>query len=92
MPPYSWLHLESVFWVLFGGLAFALAIILARASRYLSFTLKKRSEEELEQETHTFAGIIKEQNRPVPVFIWVMIVGYFIWAVGYVIFSGEMGL
>jgi hypothetical protein len=92
MPPYSWIHLESLFWVLAGGLIVASAIILARASRVWSFSLKKRTDKEIEEETHEFAGILSEGNRPVPIFIWLVIVGYFIWATAYVVFSGIRGL
>ena len=92
MPPYSWIHLESVWWMWGGGLMVATAIILARASRYYSFTLKRRSEEELQKETHTFADAVEEQNRPVPVFIWLVAIGYVLWAISYVVFSGARGL
>ena len=92
MPPYSWIHLESVWWVIGGGLMVATAIILARASRHYSFTLKKRSEEDLVRETHRFGDAVEEQNRPVPVFIWLVAIGYAVWAIGYIIFSGKHGL
>ncbi len=92
MPPYKWIHIESVYWLLAGGLVFALAIILARASRHLGFSFRKRTEQELEAETHEFGGGVTEQNRPMPLFIWLVTVGYFIWAVAYVIFSGARGL
>ena len=92
MPPYNWIHIESVFWVLLGGLGVALAIILARGSRSMSFTLKGRSDEDMEKDTHAFAGHVEEQNRPVPVFIWLMLIGYILWAVGYVIYIGKAGL
>jgi hypothetical protein len=78
--------------MLAGGLMVATAIILARASRHYSFTLRKRSEAELIEETHTFGDAVKEQNRPVPVFIWLVAIGYVIWAIGYVVFSGVRGL
>ncbi len=92
MPPYSWIGLESVFWVLFGGLIVTLAIILARASLTYSFTFRKRTDDELEAETHHFANAVSEQNRPMPMFIWLVTVGYFIWAIAYVLFSGAFGL
>jgi hypothetical protein len=75
-----------------GGLMVATAIILARASGHYSFTLKKRSEEELQQETHTFGNVVQEQNRPLPVFIWLVAIGYVIWAISYIVFSGSRGL
>ena len=92
MPPYHWIHLEGVFWIIAGGVVLTAAIVLARWSRSSSFTFKKRSEKELEEETYEFAGILKEQNRPVPMLIWLVGVGYFIWAALYVVFSGTRGL
>ncbi len=91
MPPYSWIGLESVFWVLFGGLVISIAIILARGSLAFSFAFRKRSNKELEAETHDFAGAVKEQNRPIPVFIWLVTLGLFVWAVAYVLYSGAFG-
>ena len=92
MPPYSWIGLESVFWVLAGGGLITVTIIMARGSLYESFSFRKRSEEELEKETHVFGGHVSEQNRPVPIFIWLVFIGYFIWATAYVIHSGIVGL
>ena len=92
MPPYTWIHLESVWWVLAGGLIVALAIILARGSLDFRFTMRKRNEAEYAQETHRFGDVVSEQNRPVPIFIWLVTIGYVIWAVAYVIFSGTHGL
>lgn len=91
MPPYSWIHLENVWWVLGGGLLFTAAIILARTSSQASFTFRKRSDEELEKERHEFAGAVAEHNRPVPIFIWLVAVGLVIWAVAYTVFSGTTG-
>ena len=91
MPPYSWIHLENVWWMLAGGLLFAVAIILARASTTFTFSFRKRTDKEL-QEEHEFADGIKEQNRPVPILIWLVFIGYFIWAALYVVFSGSRGL
>ena len=92
MPPYSWIHSESVMWVLFGGLIFTAATVLARSSRAWSFSLRKRPEEPTDEEGHEFGGIVSEQNRPVPIFIWLVAIGYFIWAALYVVFSGIRGL
>lgn len=92
MPPYSWIHLESVFWVLAGGMIFASAIILARGSRVWGFSFKKRSEHQMEEEEYEFVDNLKEGHRPVPLFIWLVFIGYFIWATAYVVFSGIRGL
>ena len=53
--------------------------------------LKKRTDEEVE-EIKEFPGGLKEGNRPVPIFIWMMFIGYIIWAMAYVVFSGTRGL
>jgi hypothetical protein len=92
MPPYTWIHLESVFWVLAGGLLVASAIVLARGSRVWGFSFKKRSDEEIDKERHELAGVVSEDNRPVPLFIWLLIIGYLVWATAYVVFSGARGL
>ena len=90
MPPYNWIHIESIWWVFGGGLIFATAIILARASAVWSFSFKKISQ--TEEEEHEFAGEIKERNGPIPIFIWLVAIGYFIWAISYVMFSRAHGL
>ncbi len=92
MPPYTWIHLENVWWMLAGGMIVTAAIVLARGSRHFSFTFKKRTDKEIDEDSHTFADDVQEQNRPVPVFIWLMFFGYFIWATLYVVFSGTRGL
>jgi hypothetical protein len=92
MAPYDMLHMESVWMMLLGGGLVTLAVVLARASRRHALSLKRRSEEQLEAETHEFADGVREQNRPVPVFIWIVTVGYFVWATAYVIFTGEIGV
>jgi len=92
MPPYSWIGLESVFWLLAGGGLVAVAIIMARGSLYESFSFRKRTDAQLEEETHVFADHVSEQNRPVPIFIWLVSIGYFIWAAAYVLHSGAFGL
>lgn len=93
MPPYTWIHLENVWWVLAGGLVVAAAIVLARATTTYTFTFKKRSDADIAgKEAYEFPGGVKEQNRPVPVLIWLVIIGYLVWAVLYVIFYGARGL
>ena len=92
MPPYTWIHLENVWWVLAGGLIFASAIVLARGSRHFTFTFRKRSDQALDEDVHTFADGVQEQNRPVPLFIWLVSLGYLVWAILYVVFSGNRGL
>mgnify|MGYP006292395639 CR=1 FL=1 len=92
MPPYFGIHLENAWWMFAGGVLVAVAIVLARGSRHFSLTAKKRSEREIEEETHEFGDGLKEQNRPAPLFIWLMVAAYFVWAVAYIVFSGRHGL
>ena len=92
MPPYIWIHLENVWWVLAGGFAFAAAIVLARGSTVFSFSLKKRTDREISEGGHTFPDNLKEQHNPAPLFIWLVSIGYLVWAVLYVVFSGTRGL
>lgn len=92
MPPYTWIGLESTYWILAGGLIVAVVIVMARGSLHESFSFRKRSEVALEKETHVFAEHVAEQNRPVPIFIWLVCIGYFVWATAYVLYSGAFGL
>lgn len=92
MPPYESMHVENLWWVFAGGTLLALVIALARGVKYLTFTLRPRSDEELEADTHEFGGGVREQNKPMPWLIWLIGIGYFIWAIAYVVFSGARGL
>ncbi len=92
MPPYSWLHMESVWWLLLGGLLFAAAIVLARSSASHSFSFRSRSDEDIKKEVHRFADEVEERNGPAPVFIWMVGLGMLIWAVAYTVHSGVHGL
>lgn len=92
MPPYEALHIENVVWAFGVGSLVTLAIALALGSRRFTFTFTRRSEDELEADTHEFPTGVREQNRPVPVFLWLVILGYFVWAIGYTIFTGVRGL
>lgn len=92
MPPYEAIHLENLAWTFGVGLLVVIAIVLARGSRAFTFSFRKRSEVDLEADTHEFGGGVREQNRPLPVLIWLVIIGYFIWALGYTLFSGARGL
>ena len=92
MPPYTNLAFEDFVYMIGVGLILAVAVILARYSRVMSFTLDKRSDEDLDKSLHEFPGGVKEYNRPMPLLIWVVFIGYFIWAAGYVIFAGVIGV
>ena len=41
---------------------------------------------------HEFGGEVKESDRPVPWLIWLLFVGYFIWAASYILFVGARGM
>ena len=41
---------------------------------------------------HEFGGEVKESDRPVPWLIWLVFFGYFVWAVGYILFAGARGI
>ena len=91
MPPYTQLNFDNFLFMILVGLGLALAVILARGSEYLSFSFRGHTPEE-EQEVHEFGGDVKETDRPVPWLIWLLFFGYFIWAVGYILFVGATGL
>jgi len=92
MPPYDWIGSWHLVFMTGVGLGLALAVILARGSRVWGFSLRPRPDREEEEEVHEFGGGVSEMNRPVPWLIWLVFVGYFIWATAYVIFAGARGL
>ena len=89
MPPYNQIHAEYILYILLGGTLLAGLIYLAVRSRDLTFTFRRKSEEEYEKEVHEFGDGIREGHRPVPLFLVVMVVLLAAWAVGYTIFSGD---
>lgn len=91
MAPYSILATKQVIFFVGIGLLISLAIILARASRYWGFTTQQKSDEELAKDVHEFGGGVTETQRPVPWLIWLVFVGYFIWAISYVLWNGYFG-
>ena len=92
MPPYSWLNHELVLMMFGIGIGISIAIMLARGILRWNFSLKKQSDEDIEKSLHEFPGGVKEYNRPMPLIIWLVFIGYFIWAAGYLIFSGYYDL
>lgn len=92
MPPYTWLHNEWLLLMLGFGLLLAIAVILARGSRVLSFSFTRRSERELEEDVHEFPGGLKEGNRPVPLLIWLLVFAYLPWAIAYTIYCSYYGV
>lgn len=92
MPPYDLPGLEAIIFMTGIGIVIVAAIALARGSRWMGFSFTERSDKELEETVHEFGGGVSETDRPVPWLIWLVFLGYFIWAACYVIFSGVLGL
>lgn len=91
MPPYTWLAKQDVLFIFGIGLLLTVIVILARASRVWGFTTRKMTDEELANDVHLFPGGVSETQRPVPWLIWLVFVGYFLWATGYVMWNGVFG-
>ena len=88
MPPYSWLNYELVVMMFGFGTGIAIVVMLARGILRWNFSLKKQSDKDIEDSVHEFPGGVKEYNRPMPLLIWLIFIGYFIWPAGSLIFSG----
>jgi len=91
MPPYTQLNFDNFLFMILVGVGLAIAIILARGSEYLCFSFRGTSRTEDEQ-VHEFGGGVKESDRPVSWLIWLLFVGYFIWAASYILFVGARGM
>lgn len=89
MPPYDEMQFQHLVLMIGFGVLVALLVILARGSEV--FTLKKFSLGDNES-IKEFGGEVSEGNRPVPLLIWLIFAGYFLWAAVYVIYSGLHGL
>ncbi len=92
MPPYDLLNLRYVIYFLGIGCALSVLLILARGARTFSFTFRKRSQQEIDDDIHTFGSGVQERNAPLPLFMWVLILAFFIWAIVYTITTGRTGL
>jgi len=88
MPPYNQIHAEYLAYMLLGGGLLTLLIVLAVFSRRLTVTTRRLSEQDYEDEVHSF-GPVKEGHRPVPLFLIVMLALFVLWAVGYTIYSAS---
>jgi hypothetical protein len=91
MPPFSLINLEYVFSIIGVGLIIAFLVILARATPVWSFTFKKRSDREIEQDIHEFGSGVTERNQPIPWLIWVVLCGWFAWAAAYSVYVSSTG-
>jgi hypothetical protein len=90
MPPYETVQATDLLFMWAIGLVLAIAVVLARGSRVFTFSFSKPAEDA--DEPHTFPGGVSETNRPVPIFIWLVFIGYFVWATAYVVFCGSSGV
>ena len=92
MPPYDLLASQHVVYIVGVGLVIVFTVLLARGSRFLSFSTKKKTDADREREVVEFGGEVSETRRPVPWLIWLLWPAYFLWAAGYVIFSAWTGM
>jgi hypothetical protein len=87
MPPYQMMDLRDLLFMFAVGLVLTIAVVLARTSRSITFPYSKK-----EDKVHEFGGGVTEGQGRVPVLIWVVFVGYFIWAAAYILYSGVTGV
>ena len=92
MPPYDGLAVQHVIFMVGVGLAITFVVLLARGSRAFSLSFGKKSDAEHEMDVHQFGGEVSETKRPVPWLIWLLWPAYFLWAAGYVLFNGLIGM
>ena len=85
MPPYDLINYNYFILSLAIGLGITILVVLARGVKFFSFTLDKRTDEEIEEDVHEFGSGVTGKNSPLPLFIWLIIGSYFCWAVIYVI-------
>lgn len=92
MPPYDSIAAERLI-AMFGiGLGLTIGIVSARGSRVLAFSFRPTRETDSEQPGREFGGEVREGRGRVPWFIWLVLAGYSVWAVAYVVFIGSVGL
>lgn len=91
MPPYNQINFDNFLFMILVGIGLAVAVILARGSEYLAFSFRASSRAD-DARVHEFGGDVTEADRPVPWLIWLVFFGYFIWAVGYILFVGAKGM
>jgi hypothetical protein len=86
------MHLENVWWMFAGGLLFTIVVLLARGSQRFDFSPRKTDRVEIKRNRHYFGGGVSEQNHPVPLLIWLLLLAYLPWAVAYVFYISQQGL
>lgn len=92
MPPYDLINLRYFLLMMGVGIGVPLLVVLARGATRYTFSFRRRSDAEIERSRHEFGGGVEETDRPVPLFIWLIILLVFLWAVGYTIYTGLFGL
>lgn len=92
MPPYLMLGELDAILVTGLGVLLVLVIVLARSSHVLTYSFTKWTERELEEGVHHFGGDVSETERPTPWLVWLVFVGYFAWAVAYIVLAGQTGI
>jgi hypothetical protein len=88
MPPYLQLHSFHL-WLMLGlGLLIAIAIVLARGSLRFSYSRQRKdpARYHLEEDVEEFGGGVREGHGPLPIFFRLVVLGWFLWATGYVIY------
>ena len=88
MAPYLQLHSFHL-WLMLGlGVLITIAIVLARGSLHYSFSWTRKDPERyhLEDDVEEFGDGVREGHGPLPIFFRLVVLGWVLWAVGYVIF------
>ncbi len=89
MPPYNQIHAEYFWYIILGGLVFTGLVWLAVVSRVYTLGRTIRDEREHDDKPHSFGGGLREGRGRMPIFLWLMLVLFVVWAVGYTLYSAE---
>jgi hypothetical protein len=90
MPPYLGIQ-NNYLWLVFGlGLFISITIILARGIFKFNFSWERQDPERYhEDELEEFGsgdGLVREGHGPLPIFFRLVVLGWALWATGYVIY------
>ena len=87
MPPYSQLQLQDLWFMLGIGLFIAISIILVRGTLKFTLSSRDRDPDREHPEEHTkFGGGVTEGHGPMPIYFIMVVIGWALWATGYVIY------
>jgi hypothetical protein len=92
MPPYDLINSRYFWFMMAAGVGIAVLVILARGVSPYTFSLRKRSDQQIDEDVHEFGGGVREKDSPVPLLLWLLVPSVLLWAVGYIIYSGAYGL